>query len=238
MKYLVSNLKANFTLNDMEVYLKALENIDTSKVNLIVCPSALYLYLFKDAKFGLGAQDVSVYPKGAYTGEITAKQFSSMGCKYAIIGHYERKKYFFDSDRIIIDKIRNCLDNHMKVIFCVGESINDLRNEEVLSSLETQIANVLNSFSEEDLKNIIIAYEPVWAIGTQQMPTTKAIISTVKFIRKIIKSYYCIDMDVLYGGSISEENINAVKDIKEIDGIVIGASSLNVNAIINIINKL
>ena len=70
------------------------------------------------------------------------------------------------------------------------------------------------------------------------MPTTKAIISTVKFIRKIIKSYYCVDMDVLYGGSITEDNINAVKDIKEIDGIVIGASSLNVNTIINIINKL
>jgi len=238
MKYLVSNLKANFTLNDMEVYLKALKNVDTSKLNYIVCPSALYMYLFKDETYKLGAQDVSVYPKGAYTGEITAKQFSSMGCKYAIVGHYERKKYFFDSDKIIIEKIRNCFDNDMKVILCIGESINDLRNEEVLSSLETQIANILNNFSKEELKNIIIAYEPVWAIGTSQLPTTKAIISTVKFIKKLIKNYYDINLDVLYGGSITDENIDTIKAIKDIDGVMIGASSLNVNAMISIINKL
>ena len=238
MKYLISNLKANFTLNDMKVYQKALLNIDETKINFIVCPSAPYLYLFQDTNITIGAQDVSVYQKGAYTGEVTAKQYASMGCTYAIVGHYERRKYFHDSDKVISTKIKNCFKSKLKVILCIGESTTDLKNNEVLESLENQIVNVLNDFDKEELKNIIIAYEPLWAIGTKAIPTKKAIVSTVQYIKKIINKRYHLELPIVYGGSVDEDNVNEIKKIKEIDGLVIGASSLNVNSLLNIINKI
>ena len=238
MKYLISNLKANFTLDDMKIYKNAILNIDAKKINYIVCPSTPFLYLFNGSDINLGAQDVSQFQKGAYTGEVTAKQLSSIGCSYAIVGHYERRKYFHDTDKVIITKINNCLKNDIKVIFCIGESLNDLRNNEVLSSIEYQLINILNELDHDDLNNIIIAYEPLWAIGTKSIPNNKAITSTVKFIKKIIKSYYKIDLPIVYGGSIDEFNVDEIKKIKEIDGLMIGASSLNVNSLIKIINKI
>ena len=236
MKYIVSNLKANFTLKDMEVYNKALSSIKTS-LDVIVCPSYIYLNMLSD-NVSIGAQDVSQFKKGAYTGEITAKQLASIGCKYVIVGHYERKKYFHDTNQVLIEKINNVIDNKMKVIYCIGESCTELKNNEVLASLEYQIESVLGSLDKETLANVIIAYEPKWAIGTNELPTTKAIINTVKYIKKYIKNKYRVELDVLYGGSINEDNIKNIKTIKEIDGIMIGASSLNVNSLISILNKL
>lgn len=238
MKYLISNLKANFTLNDMLVYQKAVLSIDTKSINYIVCPSTPFLYLFNSSNIKLGAQDVSIYQKGAYTGEVTAKQLGSMGCTYAIVGHYERRKYFHDTDKAIVTKINNCLNNNIKIIFCVGESLNDLKNNEVLTSIETQITNIFDEINHDDLKNIIIAYEPLWAIGTKSVPNNRAILSTVKIIKKIIMAHYKISLPIVYGGSIDEFNVDEIKKIKEIDGLMIGASSLNVNSILKIINKI
>lgn len=236
MKYLVSNLKANFNQNNMDIYLEAIRRIPKEGFKFIVCPSAIYMNNFDVDNCILGTQDVSVFNTGTYTGEITARQYASVGCKYAIVGHYERRKYFHEDYNTISKKVRNALDSGMEVIYCIGESEQDLIKNDVLHSIEQQIACVLNDFTHEEICNIIIAYEPKWAIGTNKIPEMNAIKSTIKFIKKIIKDYYELNLDVIYGGSINRANIILLRNIKEIDGFMIGASSLNVEELKRIIN--
>lgn len=235
MKYLVTNLKSHFDKNEMDLYLESLKRIPKNEYELIVCPSAIFMNGMDLENCTLGCQDVSKFASGSYTGEISARQYRSVGCKYAIIGHYERRNNFHDDSTTISKKIRNAFDAGMKVIYCIGESLNDLRNNEVMYSLENQIGTVLNDFTHDEIKNIIIAYEPLWSIGSNKIPEMNTIKGTIKFIKNLIHDYYDLDLDILYGGSINRANIILLRNIKEIDGFIIGASSLEIKELERII---
>lgn len=227
MKYVIANLKSNKDLNTIKEYANSLSKIEKLK-ELIICPPSCFLPLFDSSNYLLGAQDLSMYQEGAYTGEINAKMLKSLNVKYVIVGHSERRTNFKEDNQVLISKIKNALFEEHKVILCIGESEEENQQELTNKVLENQIATILNDFTREDIKNIIIAYEPVWAIGSGRIPSIEEIEKTTQFIKNIIKDYYELELPVIYGGSVSLKNIDQLAKIKNIDGFLLGGSSLNI----------
>lgn len=225
-KLIIGNMKMNLTKIEIEEYLEKSCTIKNS--NVVICPSNIYIPYFLNKNFKVGIQDVFYMDKGSYTGEVSAYQAHSLGVEYALVGHSERRKKLDETNDIISLKLKQIVSNKMKAILCVGEK----KNENLIEVLNKQLS-VLNDISNID--NVIIAYEPVWAIGTNEIPTNDEIKTTTKYIKNLIKEKYNFEVKVLYGGSVNKENINMLSDIKEIDGFLIGGASLNALEFINII---
>lgn len=233
-KLIVGNIKMNLKFGDIYSYLKKFENIDNP--NLIICPSYIYIPYFLKYSFKVGSQDVCCSSSTSCTGEISAEQLKSIGVSYTLIGHSERRQKLRETDLDINKKIKNSLKENIKVILCVGETKEqrDLLKKDII--LKKQLQKALLDI--DDIKNIIIAYEPVWSVGTNQIPSNKEITDTVNYIRQIIFNKYHKFIKVLYGGSINEKNIDKFNEIKNIDGYLIGSASINPDKFIKIINKI
>ncbi len=239
-RYIVINLKQNFCLEEHQHYAHQLKKILPTKVKLIVCPSSPFLSCYRDCRSFLGAQDLSRYPEGSYTGEISAKQLASLDVKYALVGHSERREFFNEDSKIISEKVANLLKSGIRPILIVGETLEQKNKNGIYMALEKQLATVLNDFKREEIKNVIIAYEPIWAIDSYDNPEVCKIDEIVAFIKTIILNYYKLNLPILYGGSINEENIDELLKIKGIEGFLIGTASLDVNKVqkmIDILNK-
>lgn len=233
-KIIVGNIKMNMKFGEISNYLKFFKNIDSK--NIIICPSYIYIPYFLDYKFSVGSQNVCSNLDGGYTGEISASQLASIGVEYTIVGHSERRLNLNESDIDINKKIKSSLSSELKVILCIGETLEEFNLLKKDSVLKRQIRNAL--FDIKDLSNVIIAYEPVWSIGTNKLPKIEEIISTVNYIKKLIFSLYKQNIKVLYGGSINEKNILELNKIEELDGFLIGSASINPTQFIEIINKI
>ena len=159
MKYLVCNFKNKLLKDDILKYNRNLGEIET-KVKLVLCPPSIYLSLFDKNGYDLGVQDISSFIDRTITGEIEANQIKSLGATYVIVGHSERRIYKHEINIDFINKINNALENNLNVIYCVGETLRDKENGSTFEILEKQISEVLNNV---EIKNIMIAYEPVWA---------------------------------------------------------------------------
>ena len=233
-KLIVGNIKMNMRFGEIPDYINLFKNINNK--NLIICPSYIYIPYFLNYNFSVGSQNVCAYEDGGYTGEISAKQLHSIGVKYTIIGHSERRIKLKETDIEINKKIKNALDSHLKVILCIGETKeeNELLKKDVV--IKRQLRNAL--FNIDDISNIIIAYEPVWAVGTNNTPKKQELIKTINYIKRIILNMYGKDIKVIYGGSINEKNINDFNEIKELAGFLVGSASINSNRFIEIINKI
>lgn len=227
-KYFVCNLKANEIKENYEAYIQELNDIKEKELEIIVCPQTPYLYLFKNTNIKLGAQDVSKYNEGPYTGEVTARTLKNIGVEYVIVGHYERRLYFKEEDKDIIKKINNVLENDMKVIYTIGENYDDYKNNKTISVLESQIANVFNNVPYDKLERIIISYEPVWMIGNKKEINKEYIEEILNFIKTITKDYYDINTSIIYGGGVDENKIEKFKNIKNLDGFVVGSAILDI----------
>lgn len=224
-KLIVANMKMNLSIDEIKIYLKKLEEISTDKI--IFCPSAIYIPYFIDKKLNVGIQNISVHEKGAYTGEISILQASSLKVKYAIIGHSEVRKNLNDNDININKKIRLCLNNNVIPILCIGEKEKSSL-EKVKQILIKQLINCLNNIDK--LEKVIIAYEPDWTIGSNKSLNNKTIEEIILFIKKFICQNYKInDIIVLYGGSINSDNIEKINSISCLDGILIGNYSINID---------
>ena len=211
-KLILVNLKMYFNSNEqIDSYIDKLKE---EKENIIVFPSYIYLNKFVQNNFICGSQNISLHKNGSYTGEISASSIKDIGAKYTIIGHSEIRKYFKETGSIINQKIKNALENNLKVVLCIGENIKQNIMDQTLEVLNNQIKKALKDINDE----IIISYEPVWAIGTGQTPTSEEI----EKVSRYIKSLFKYDVKVLYGGSVSEENIETLNQIKNIDGFLIG----------------
>jgi len=228
MKYLISNFKENKTLNEVQLYEDELRKKGISNINVIMCPSFPFLHVFKGKSYTLGAQDVSKYQGGSYTGEVSAKQLASLNVKYVLVGHSERRLHFKEKSTDLVEKIGGSFANGIIPILCIGESKEEHNNKKTNQILEKQLATVMNDFTREELKNLIIAYEPVWAIGTGIIPTTKEIAEIITFIKTLINNYYELDLPVIYGGSITKDNINNFLEIDNIAGFLVGGTSLEI----------
>lgn len=227
MKYLICNFKNKLLKEDIIKYNNSLGDIET-KIKLVLCPPSIYLSLFDKTGYDLGVQDISSFMDKTITGEIEASQVESLGATYVIVGHSERRMYKHEINIDFINKINNALENKLNVIYCIGETLSDKENGSTYEVLEKQISEVLNNV---EIKNIMIAYEPVWAIGTGNVPSGKEIKENIDFINDLLYEKYEIKLDILYGGSVNDENIEELCGIKGLSGFLVGGASLDVDKV-------
>jgi len=231
----------NMTLQDIAQYIRYINsiNFNPNKNEVVICPSYIYIpYLNNNPKFKVGSQDVSVNEKGAYTGEVSALQLKSENVKYCILGHSERRKNFGENENIINKKIRQCIDNNIKPIVCIGESKEERLMMKTEQILRRSILDLLRNFNKDELNNIIIAYEPVWAIGTGITPTPNEIEETAYYIKDLVRSAYKVDIKVLYGGSINLKDMHKFIGLSNIDGYLIGGASIDAEEFTKIIELI
>ena len=210
------------------------------KIKIIYCPPYTLLRplikKLRKSKIQVGAQNCHTDNEfGAYTGSVNAKMIKSVGGKFVIIGHSENRLEG-DSNKKINLKIKSSLKENLKVIFCIGENLKEKRNKKTNKILNSQIINGLKNV--KNLNNIIVAYEPVWAIGTGIIPKSNDLDKQVKTIKKILnKRFKSKNPKVLYGGSVNSKNISDLRQISSIDGFLIGGASQKSKNFIDIIKK-
>ena len=195
MKYFVCNFKNKLVKDDIVKYNNRISEIESKKVKLVICPSLPFLGFFDKNGYSIGSQDISSFMDKTITGEVTGEQLKSLGVEYVIVGHSERREYKHEINIDFINKINNAMENDIKVIYCIGETLKDKDEGNTYMILEKQISEVLNNV---EVKNMIIAYEPVWAIGTGKVPREKEIRDNIEFIKDIVEEKYDTRLDVLY----------------------------------------
>ena len=213
-----------------------------AEVKLIVATPFTHLYpiagVVKGSVVGLSAENCADHAKGAYTGEVSADMLVSAGCEYTILGHSERRQYYGETDEKLVEKTKLALGAGLKVILCVGENLDEREAGKHFDVCETQIKNVLYNFTEEDMKSIIVAYEPVWAIGTGKTATAEQAEEIHAFIRKVVADKFgaqvADDLTILYGGSCKPSNAKELFAQPDIDGGLIGGASLKADDFIAI----
>ena len=235
MKLICCNFKMNLLKNDINNYLNTIKD-KIEKGRVIFFPSIPYIESFSKENYLVGSQNISFTEFGSVTGDTSIKQLKELGVTYTIIGHSERRKYF-DDDKYISKKIKLALNNNIKVILCIGE-LEKISSEETNSFLKDEIDEALRDNLDLINENIIIAYEPIWAIGSGVIPDNNWINTTISYIKNYIKNTYNKDIKVLYGGSVKLDNIDNLEKLDIIDGYLIGGASLNPNDIIALQSKI
>lgn len=248
IKVIAGNWKMNNDLNEskdlISRLLGGLKNLN-STCDVVICPPFTSLSeassMIKGSKIKLGAQNIHEEENGAFTGEVSAKMLLSAGCEYVIIGHSERRSIYKESDELINKKIKQAIKNNLKTIFCVGELLEEREKNITEQVIKSQILKGLQDFSLDDLKDLIIAYEPVWAIGTGKTATPQQAEEVHLFIRKLLTNNYSSEfaenLRILYGGSVKPDNSKDLLSQKNIDGALVGGACLNADSFINIIKS-
>lgn len=238
MKYLICNLKAHKTIHEILDYEKSLQKINTKEIELIMAPQDPYLAILKSDKYSICSQNIPLYNDLYLTGDTSIEALKSIGVTYTIIGHYERRKYYKETELEIKEKINQALKENIKVIYCIGETLEEHLRKVDYQVLERQIARILNYIPNKEFKNIIIAYEPTYMIGNKEHYDFKKIESNIQFIKNIIDNYYHGEIKVVYGGSINLDNISDFCNIKYLDGLMVSRSILEVKNITKIIENM
>ena len=223
---IVGNLKMYMNYNAVK------ELIDNFDEDVVLCPSALFIPYFLNHKYKVGVQDISMYDLGSHTGEISAKQAKELGVNYAIVGHSERRKYNKETDEEINKKVIKGLEEGLNVILCIGENKGEDKEEVITKQLLNDLKNVTN------FDNLIIAYEPIWCIGTGITPTNEQIETTITFIETKIQENFKKHVKVLYGGSVDKDNINVLKKVNNLSGFLIGKASTDYRQLKDIVASL
>ena len=241
--YFIANWKMYGNLSSINS-LKSIKSFSKRRVfkktKIIYCPPYTllrsFVQKFKHSNIKVGAQNCHQKSDfGSYTGSINAKMIKSLGCNYVILGHSENR-YQGETDKIINLKIKSAINENLKVIFCIGETLKEKRNNKTRTVLKKQILNGLQNISK--LKNIIIAYEPVWSIGSGKIPNSKELENNIKFIKSLsIKRSKLKYTKVLYGGSVNIQNIKKLSKILSINGFLVGGASQKAKIFIDIIKK-
>jgi len=244
---LLGNWKQNTTrASALELLggLKAELEKSPTKTELVVIPPALFIDLAIGQQytscFAVGIQNISKTVKGAFTGEIGADMAASAGVKYALVGHSERRAYFNESPEDLAGKLMRCLENNLIPVYCVGEELSDRKTGNYLNVIDAQIKAVLFGLNTKDLNNIIVAYEPIWAIGTGETASAEQAQEVHAFIRNLLANKFGAsgsDISILYGGSCKPSNSEELFSQPDIDGGLIGAAALNAQDFIAIANS-
>jgi triosephosphate isomerase len=222
------------------------KSIEKTNAEVIICPPFTSLVvaqqLLKGSTIKLGAQDVSVHDDGAYTGEISVKMLKSVGCEYVIVGHSERRQYFHESNDLINQKAKKVLASGMKSIICVGETLDEREKGITDKVITAQVKGVLASLTQADLDRVIIAYEPVWAIGTGKTATTQQAEDVHQLIRKLVAQLYswavAEKLIIQYGGSVKPENAKELLNQADIDGALVGGACLKAESFSAIVGAI
>ena len=215
------------------------------KCEVVLCPPALYLEMASDyadeSDFFVGAQNVSEHDEGAYTGEVSAAMLNSVDVDFCIVGHSERRKYFHEDNYMLANKVNRLLDHEIITIYCCGEVLEEREKNIHFDIVEQQIKEGLFHLSEDEFSNIVLAYEPVWAIGTGVTATPEQAQEMHAFIRKVIKNKYgeeaAESTTILYGGSCNAANAKELFSQADVDGGLIGGASLKAEDFLTIANS-
>ena len=242
---IAGNWKMHNTLAESEALITALTKAgNKNNVEIIVAPSytslAKVAELAKDSDIQVSAQDVHWEDKGAFTSAVSPVQAKDAGATHTLIGHSERRSVFGDTDEILNKKVAAALRHGIKVIFCVGETLEEREANKTLEVIENQLKNGLKDFTEEQLAGLVIAYEPVWAIGTGKTATpeqAQEVHAAIRaYLAKAYSAAYAEATRILYGGSVKDSNVDEIMAKPDVDGTLVGGQSLIADKFARIIN--
>jgi len=243
--FIAGNWKMNKNLKEAKLLAIALKNklVGVNNVTIAVCPTAVSLdavnQILKDSNISVGSQNLYFEDKGAYTGELSADMILSTGCKYAIIGHSERRQYFGETNQSVNKKINKTLEAGLLPIFCIGETLEERESDNTFNVIEKQLKEGLENISADDMLKITIAYEPVWAIGTGKTASKEQAQEVHKFIRNWLKDKYSINVSeeiiIQYGGSVKPTNVAELMSQPDIDGALVGGAALDADSFAEIV---
>lgn len=224
---------------------RAFYSLDNQDIDIVICPPFIALSevseVIADSNIQLGAQDVHWETEGAFTGEVSCLMLKDVGCQFVIIGHSERRQYFGETNESVNKKIKALLLHEFNPICCVGETLSEREKGKTFEVLDDHIQNGLVDINEQDILKIIIAYEPVWAIGTGKTATPDQAQEAQKYIRDLLKKMYNKDVSdnvrIQYGGSVKPDNITELMSQPDVDGALVGGASLQLQSFSEIVER-
>ena len=246
-KIVAGNWKMNNDQNETTALINALKSQDSfGNTRVIIAPSFVHLTqavsLTNDCEIEVSAQNMHEAKSGAYTGEISPAMLSSIEIRTVILGHSERRAYFGENDATLAKKVSNALDHDMDVIFCFGEELEDRKSDKHFSVVKSQIVNALFALPAAAWSKIVLAYEPVWAIGTGETASPEQAQEMHAFIRGLVRDQYdaalADDVSILYGGSVKPGNAQEIFSKQDVDGGLIGGAALSAADFTTIIKSI
>ncbi len=242
----VGNWKMNGTKASAEALAKGIvAGLDADIADIAVCVPYVFIsdiaQIVKGSRLGLGAQNIADKSSGAYTGEVSGAMLKEYGCKYALVGHSERRSYYGDTDQSVAARFNQALEQGIIPILCIGETLDERESSKTFDVITTQLDAVVNLTGISAFAKAVIAYEPVWAIGTGKTATDEQAQEVHKFIRDYLAAKdktVAENMQILYGGSAKPENAKGLFAMPDIDGGLIGGASLDAESFLKIYNAV
>lgn len=244
-KVIAGNWKMNMLPNEAMDFIDKLgSQIKETENEVILCVPYIDLFYSlltaQGTNIKIGAQNMHYEESGAYTGEVSGRMLKSLGVEYVIIGHSERRQYFNETDEIVNKKVKAALNSGLKPIICIGESLEERESGKTVDIITNQIEEALKDITEEEIENIIVAYEPIWAIGTGKTATAEDANNSIKAIRDKISQIYGQNVAdgviIQYGGSVKSTNAKELFEMSDIDGALVGGASLKPGEFSKIVN--
>lgn len=244
-KIIAGNWKMNMLPNEAIKFIDEIAPlVKDTKNEVVLCVPYIDLFYslltVQNTNIKIGAQNMHQEEKGAYTGEVSAEMLKSIGVEYVIIGHSERRQYYNETDKSVNEKIKSALKNELKPIVCVGETLEQKEEGKTEEIITKQVELALEGLEKEQVEKVIVAYEPIWAIGTGKTATKEDANSNIKCIRNKIADIYgqntADKVIILYGGSVKASNSKELFEMSDIDGALVGGASLKVEEFSKIVN--
>ena len=243
---IAANWKMNKTAADTETFIRSfLSSVSKGLTSdVVLCPPFTSLEkayeLLKGSEVFLGGQNLNENKSGAYTGEISGAMLKSVGCQYVIVGHSERRQYYGETDGVVSKKIRAAFDHGLLPIVCVGETLEEREANKTISVVSRQVKGALTNLPSSETQKVVLAYEPIWAIGTGKTATVEQAQEVHLKIRDILKDQYgsltSLSVRILYGGSVKPDNMSALMACEDVDGGLVGGASLEAQSFLDIVN--
>ena len=242
---IVGNWKMNKTRDEALQFIYAVKNEVASSevVESAICAPFPYLRCLvkrQGESLRVGAQNMHFEPSGPYTGEVAPDMLTAIGVSYVVLGHSERREMFNETDEVVNKKVHAAFENGLTPIICVGESLEERENGTTNQVVDTQTVAALSGLTEDQVKQVVIAYEPIWAIGTGRTATAEQANETIGYIREVIERVYGCDASnavrIQYGGSVNPSNIKELMAQEHIDGALVGGASLDPQSFLNLVN--
>jgi len=245
--FICANWKMHKTVHDTVFYIKELRGLlkDVRTVDIVVAPPFTSVHAASEAARGtnleIAAQDLYWEREGAFTGEVSAAMLRDAGAEYVIIGHSERRAFFAETDLTVNRKLAAAITNELGPIVCIGESLDERLSERTLPVLDRQLQQGLDGFTAEQLRDLVLAYEPVWAIGTGHTATPAQAQEVHPHIRGRLRQWFGVETAercrIIYGGSVKPDNIGAIVSQADVDGALVGGASLDARGFADLVRQ-
>jgi len=242
---IAGNWKMNKTIKEAVAFVEAIKDqVKDTDVEVVLCAPATMIGPMKAAAKGsnvkIGAQNMHYEASGAFTGELSAEMLTEIEMDYVIIGHSERRQYFNETNETVNKKVAKALEVNIRPILCCGESLEEREGGTMETVVKAQIVEGLKDISAEDMPKVVIAYEPIWAIGTGVTASSAQANEAIAFIRTILKDLYTEDVSeevqIQYGGSVKPANVEEIMNQSDIDGALVGGASLETESFLSLVN--